>query len=877
VATAKPKLDTHRAPLLSARQRALLALFHALFFLSGAAGLGYQLLWSKMFAAGLGHEMPAILAVVCAFMGGMALGAGALDRVVSHSSFPGRWYGGLELIIGAWGFVTAALIPEVNELATRLIGLNPSPLRHWAIAFAIPFLVLLPATAGMGATLPAIERFVALRSETRKCVGGLYAANTFGAVAGILLTTFLIAPRLGFRRAAACLAAANILCGVIALALAREQSGRREEAGGESIASSASLRRRLQIAMFGAGLFGIGYEVVGVRVLAQVLENTIYTFAETLAIYLLGASLGAAIYQRRLQREQRIAILKWLLWGLALATALGIVALSQSQSLYDFCRDRLGDSAAAVFFAEIIVAATVFALPTVFMGATFSHLAQNLRRAKDGVGIGAALNTFGGALAVVLFVVVLVPAMGTKWTLASIAIGYAVMCAAILKSYWGLAVASAALLVAVPANLRLVRVATSERVADYREGAMSSVAVLEDTTGQRTLRVDGRFQMGGTAAAAAEYRHAHIPLLLHSNPKRALFLGLGTGITIGAATVHPDLRSDGVELVPEVVKVMGAFEPQNFSPARQTNVAIYTADARRFVRASDSKYDVIVADLFHPARDGAGSLYTVEHFEAIRGRLHPDGLFCQWLPLYQLDEEMLRVITRTFLDVFPEAQAWLLQFNVDTPVLGLIGGMKPRPYDPKWIERRIATPALDAELKKLALADSVRFFGCFLADAERLRAFVGSATQNTDDLPRVTFAAPHFVYRKDATSYGRLLTLLEFFGRDQPPDLNVTESVESRAFLGRLAQYWRARNVYLQGLVADARSNRGKAIDDFVESAKLSEDFTPGYAQCLTIASLRAKSDPDAAAALLRRLIEAQPDRSIAREMLRRLSTIGEK
>src|SRR5439155_11729304 len=128
------------------------------------------------------------------------------------------------------------------------------------------------------------------------------------------------------------------------------------------------------------------------------------------------------------------------------------------------------------------------------------------------------------------------------------------------------------------------------------------------------------------------------------------------GITFGAASLHLDLESDGVELVPEVVAVMPQFEPFNFTPNRQPTLKLRVADARRFIRATQGRYDVIVADLFHPARDGAGSLYTREHFQAVRQRLADGGMFCQWLPLHHLDEPMLRTVIRTFLEVFPEAQ-----------------------------------------------------------------------------------------------------------------------------------------------------------------------------------------------------------------------------
>src|SRR5213594_4121864 len=179
------------------------ALLYLLFFFSGSAGLGYQ--------------MPAVLAVLCAFMGGMALGAWRLDSLVARSRSPGYWYGYLEILVGAWGFLSAALIPVVNQAALPLIGLEPSPLRHWLIAFILPSLALLPATAAMGATLPAMERFVSPLLADGRCVGAIYASNTLGAVVGILASTFVIVPALGFRRSAWLLAAVNVVCGAVAL------------------------------------------------------------------------------------------------------------------------------------------------------------------------------------------------------------------------------------------------------------------------------------------------------------------------------------------------------------------------------------------------------------------------------------------------------------------------------------------------------------------------------------------------------------------------------------------------------------------------------------------------------------------------------------
>jgi spermidine synthase len=565
-------------------------------------------------------------------------------------------------------------------------------------------------------------------------------------------------------------------------------------------------------------------------------------------------------------------LLNHLLIWVSSACLFGALVLAHSQAAYDSLRNQFGDSPAGVLSAEMLVALFVFGLPTLCMGALFSHLVQHSRRAHGGVGRAAAANILGGALAPIVFGVLLLPLLGSKWTLIVLGLGYFGLLKKGGKIAVWLAMPGAAAAFVLAANFQLVQTPRETKVVVYREGVTASVAVLEDSATNRTLRVNNRFQMGGTAAAAAEYRHAHIPLLLHPKPRRALFLGLGSGISIGGSAFHPDLFSDGVELLPEVIEVMSRFEPFNFSPTRNPAVHVHAADARRYVRAATNQYDVIVADLFHPALDGAGSLYTREHFAAIRHRLAPGGLFCQWLPLHQLDEDMLRIIIRTFLDTFPQANAWLLRFNVDAPVLGLVGFSGTPHFSPDWIEQRLGTANLQKQLKSQSLADSIRFFGCLVAGPNELHAFAADAPFNTDEFPRVIFGAPRFSYRKDANSYGRLLLFLTGRYPDPREVLGLPPAPETDLFAQRLTTYAGARDIYLRGLIAQADGQPGKALDLFVESARVSQDFTPGYAQVISIATLLAKTRPGEARILLERLSAAQPGLPLARQMLERLS-----
>ena len=845
---------------------------HFLLFLSGAAALGYQFVWARMLSSGIGHEMPAVLAIIAAFMAGMALGSATIDRFIPRGIRAGRWLSGLELAIGAWALLASLLIPHVGDFTAGLIGLAPNAFKHWAIAFTVPTLVLIPATAAMGATLPAMEKFLSATAPQGSSMGSIYAANTLGAVAGTLLTPVVLLPAFGLSRSNWILAGLNAITSFGVLTLSRKtlvHPSRVDPEMRDGPMNRAPISHsRIAATLFVTGLIGIGYETAGVRVLAQVLEGTIFTYAAVLTVFLLGTAAGAAGYHRWWLNREPMQLLASLLVFTSASGFLAIACLAQTPAIFHWAR-RLGDSPAAALGAELITSIAVFALPTLGMGALFSHLTQLARAKRGRIGDVVAWNTLGAALAPVSSIMLL-PRLGSHFTLSALATGYAVLALKPPRPRLG-AVLVIALGLSCTADLQIVDVPPGGRVVDFREGVMASVAVLADTNDQRTLRVDNRFQMGGTAAADAEYREAHVPLLLHPAPHRALFLGVGTAISFGAVSLYPQLHADGVELVPEVAAVVDRFASRNFSAKQQPELTLHVADARRYVRATDERYDVIIAELFHPYRDGAGSLYTREHFAAIHRCLKSNGIFCQWLPLHQLDEATLRVIVRTFLREFPGGEAWLLRFNVDVPVAALIAGLDASPWRTNIVESRSVETHLAGELQRLALADSLRLYGHWLAGPSDLRAWAGSGPLNTDDNPLVTLMAPRQAYQHFSKPYSSLQALLAVSEAAPAPMTIGPTSDPQTDFARRLSRYVAARNVYLRGLIDDAEQRHDSAIDAYVESARLSPEFTSGYAQCVTIASVIASSDPVRAKRILEQLVAAQPNRPVAGQMLERL------
>ena len=833
---------------------------------SGAAALGYQIVWTQQAALWIGHESAAVLAVVAAFFGGLALGALVLGRRVQQSRIPARWFAACEAAIGTWGMVLALWLEPLTRCFVAIIGAQPAPAWHWTVAFCGTFVLLLPATAAMGATLPAMERSLARAQPGGASIAALYAGNTAGAVLGVLAAAFWLVPTFGLTATAAVCAALNLVAAAAALRVFATQSNVPVET------VKATPAPGILPLLAATGLLGIGYEVLVVRVVSQVTESTVYTFALVLAVYLVGTALGAAAYGRWLARSAAPGVVRdRLLRALAAACLAGTLALTMAEPIRDGVLRVLGTGMGAALATEAALAAVGFLLPTLAMGALFSHLAATAGAAGVSLGRVLGVNTLGAAVAPWLFGVMLLPAIGAKLALLLVPVGYLALVRARAwraPTQWATAALVAVLAVGAPSPTR-VDVPPGGRIVSLTEGALATVSIVE-AGGVASLHINNRQQEGSNATVLADARQALLPMLLHSAPRRALFLGLGTGVTATAAAQDPALTVDAVELLPEVIAASGFFTHEIFGGAANPRITLIAADARRFVRATFERYDVIVADNFHPARSGSGALYTVEHFRAVREHLAAGGLFCQWLPLHQLDLDTLRSIVRTFLAVYPEGAALLATNSLDTPVVGLIGRRDATGLRAENVRERVASPRLPPSAAQLGLGDELAVLGSFIAGPSALTTFAGDAPLNTDDLPVVAYLAPRITYAADSAPRDRLIALLHAV-RVKPAE--ILASGEEGA---RLAAYWTARDRFIEAGYAVRATNDVVTMLEQVREPLLavlraSPDFGPAYDPLLRMASELGRSDAGAARELLVELAIIQPARLEAAEALRRL------
>jgi spermidine synthase len=849
---------------------------------SGTAALGYEIVWTRLCTPMLGSETLGVLATLAGFFGGMALGAAVWHRRAVSGADPIGLFVRLELVAAAFAIVSPYLFHALGRAIPAALGpvagANDTP-ASVAIAIAIAAVLMLPGTLCMGATLAAVTeaRRRVCKDDDGRGIGRLYAANTAGAVVGVLATVHIVIPMAGLGFGAAIIAAFGGLAAWLAHDWGRRVVVPREPSPVDATPVDASLDPDpevhepipLLVLLGGAGIVGVGLEVIGVLVLSQVFENTIYTFANILAVWLAGTAAGAWLWGARgpkWSHRRPATTAAVLLLVLAVSIVLAAVFVANAPAILESIAPS-GASFGAHQLAELAVAACVFAVPTVLMGALFSHGMGLV--APGGIGRAYAINTAGGAIAPFLFGVWAPAALGYRDAFYFVAYGYLVVFGAFT---WfrrfkpavqiGAILGVVAITALGPRDLVIADPEAGWTTIAEHQSAMGLVIVSEraDTAASklplRRLQIGEHFRMGG-AMSFGERRMGHLPLLLAPDSRRALFLGVGTGATLGAVRSFPTLESiDAVELVPAVLAELHEFASINADVHDDPRVSFHAADARRFVAASHDTYDLIVADLFHPGLDGAGSLYAREHFENVAARLAPGGLFAQWLPLYQLDEETLPTMACTFAAVFPEAHAFLGIYNVQTPAIALVARAgAPLTIDVAALEATLQAPIY----RELLMQDSRDMLGAHLLDPAGIATLCGDAPINTDMRPYVTLRAPRVAYEGMAShgmsNLARVLALRVALSGDAL----VVDDARRGVMEADIDRFGRALALYLDGEIhreAAGTKLSMDAIDRYLEAFVVAPEFVPARGMLLMAAGRNA----EVAERVLPQMVAAAPD-----------------
>jgi len=773
------------------------------FFVSGAAGLVYQVAWGKALGLVFGHTAYAIATVLAVFMGGLALGSATISRWSERSRNAVALYAILELGVAASGALSLAGLAGVRAL---YIAAYPVASGSTATLLGLRFfgsaIVLLLPTFLMGGTLPVLVGGLTRESqELASRVSRLYWVNTLGAVAGTVLAGFVLLPRFGLRATVGAAVALNIVAGAAALLISKTRTKRSPSPAGASVSSptgvrvaqgglAAEPRAGLFLAMtFGAvGATAMAYEIAWTRMLAIMLGSSTYAFTLMLAVFLAGIVLGSAFFelvQKFLRRRavfpsmSTYAVTQTLTAFCAVAFLVAFLQLPRVvPPILRATHQSFGGLVLAQFFTYALAM-----LPTALIFGFNFPVVTLLFAARDSagghsaaVGRAYAANTLGAIIGAVVTGFWLMPRLGS-FRVVALAAGVNVVLALALdlssdapglRRMAGAAVnlALAALLIAAwsgtfydramaqfgtvlywdlyEGKLTLAETAATTDIPYAVDGLNSSVSVAR-TEDYIALRNNGKVD-ASNRDQTTQLLVGHLGPIFHSAPRRVLVIGFGSGMTVSAVARYSEIeRIDCVEIEPAVIGAAPYLEKLNRGVLRDPRVHVTLDDARNFLLTTRDSYDIIISEPSNPWIAGVSALFTQEYYRAALHRLRPGGIFVQWVQAYSLYPEDLRMVLATFVPQFPYVTLW----HGDSPDLLLLARAQPLSEEAARVAWRLdrfralwSDPGLREDYESLGMRSPEGLYAFYLLDDPELRRLAVGGRLNTDDRTLLEYRAP---------------------------------------------------------------------------------------------------------------------------------------
>ncbi len=827
--------------------RALVGLF---FLASGFSALIYQVAWVRLLTVTFGTTVYAISTVLTIFMAGLALGSWIFGDRIDRWGRPLLVYGALELAIAIYVVLLVGCMPWVEAAAAALLrGRELSHTSTSLIKFVMAAGLLLVPTTLMGGTLPVLAKFVTRSSGTvGRWLGRLYGLNTLGAVLGSLAAAYLLILRLGVNGTILLAASITGIVGVVSCLFAmssghdllaessREDSdaARVVEDDDAAVSARPSGRRHwlLFTIAFGSGLVTLATEVLWTRLFVNLLTSNVLVFATILGSFLTGIALGSFLVSvwidrvRSLEAVVSVAILASavLLSGSVLSQGGLGAALQQIRGLPDLALTTKVYLSLGLMFLVVALPATVFGtvLPSLFRwsGRSLTTLGSDIGRLYAWNTVGAIAGSFASGF-------VLLPLLGLNASLLLLGLLYALL-GAIVAPWRSLRVASGA---AVMASLMLLATPSVRRPIYWFNGGLTEVTRLppdqilfleegvEGTVGVLGAGELKALTVNGVAVAENSLHDlwdlllkAHLPMLLHENPRRVALVGLGAGISLGAVEAYEEPeRIDTVEIAREVVPAHRLFASLNRRSWEDPRLRLSINDGRHFLLTTDTRYDVISVD---PTDPPVVYQYTQDFMQLCHDRLAEGGIMVQWVPLFHLSSLHLKVIMRAFLNVFEESSLWY-----DGTSLLLLGRRdRPLAIDLSRVRGRLEQPDVRSNLAMIGGPDEWRLLSTFVAGRRGLEQMVGGdVPENSDDRPYLEYA----ILRSPPLTREDLAGNLAMFEPHwQPVTLLLEEGDRTTENVERLAREESVMRRLLRARILKLRGYDELWVQDVIEMAE---------------------------------------------------------
>jgi spermidine synthase len=759
---------TKSGPILVTLQRHPVALpiLVLLFVGSGCAALMYEVIWFQLLQLVIGSSSSSLGVLLGTFMGGMCLGSLMLPRIIDQRRHPLRVYAGLELTIAVCGLVLVWAMPLVGE------GYDAFGGGRLTVRVAIACVCLLPPTMAMGATLPAVARWVETSPGGVSWLGFFYAGNIVGAVAGALITGFYLLRVFDVNVATYGAVAINIAVAASSWWLAMRAAAPTATGGPSSHLTPHLGAFHVVVAL--SGFTALAAEVMWTRLLALTFGATVYTFSLVLAAFLIGLGTGSGVgaWIARSRSVRPHAALGWCQILLCVAIASGAYLMARVIPFWPMA--DVGAHTPWRAFADDFLRALLVVLPAaVLWGASFpltvAAAAAPHQDAGRLVGGVYAANTAGAIAGALVTSLLLAGAIGSQHV-QQLLIGVAAIAGMLAFSFHesvrpavstGLAFTILVLVPTVPPVpapliaygrrspewVETAKVADMGRILYAGEGLNDFVAVSGGAGGERYYHAAGKVQASTLREdMRLQLLLAHLSHLVPARPSNVLVIGCGAGITAGALAIGPGVEhvtiADIEALVPQVAAAF--FGDVNHHIIDDPRVSMRIDDGRHYLATTDQTFDVITTDLIDPWVKGVASLFTREFFQSVKRHLRPGGVVTQFVQLYQSSPDAVKSEIATFVDAFPHAIVWGNPHDGRGYDLVLLGQVEPTRIDVDELDARLARPEFGPvreSLRSIGVESATDLLGAYAAEGSALRPWLAGTELNTDRNLRLQYLA----------------------------------------------------------------------------------------------------------------------------------------
>ncbi len=756
-----------------------------LFIGSGAAALVYEIVWFQVLTLVIGSSAVSVGVLLATFMGGMCLGSYLLPRLVSPRHHPLRVYAALELAIGACGLLLLVVMPLAGRVYTAWGGYGVT---GFLLRGLVASVCLLPPTLAMGATLPAVSRWIETSPRGVAWLGFFYAGNIAGAVAGSLLAGFYLLRVYDVAVATYVAAAINAAVGALALVLARTVSYVPQTDAAVAVVEDAvatpgapaAERRLIYVALALSGACALAAQVIWTRQLALLLGATVYTFSLVLAVFLIGLGAGSSvgsILARNTGNPHRafgwcqvltVVAMAWSAYMLNASLPFWPVNVELSNDIWRTFHLDLARTFWAVLPAPILWGAS-FPLAL----AAVVQQGQDSGRVVGGLYAANTLGAIAGSLGASLLIVAWIGTVHAQQVLMVLAAVSGLIVIAPPLLAWavkrnGLIWLTAALpLMAIAATTAmLVRsvptlpgllVAYGRKTATMisappsilyvGEGLNSSVAVSQFSDGTTSYHNAGKIQASSLPQDMRLQRMlGHLTTLSPRQADSVLVIGCGAGVTAGAVSVDPTVKKLTIAeiepLVPQIVSTY--FGEFNHNVILNAKTHIVIDDARHFLLTTNEKFDAITSDPLDPWVKGAAALYTKEFWQLAKQRLNPGGVVTVFVQLYESSPESVKSEIATFFEVFPDGVIFGNEYLGEGYDTVLLGQVEPGPIDISAIEKRMQAPEFETlrqSLQGIGFPTAFELYGSYAGRATEMTDYLRDAPINSDRNLRLQYLA----------------------------------------------------------------------------------------------------------------------------------------